>query len=272
MIKHRFCDILKSVINYSSKKSKSNLKENNKSMKLLSIGNSFSQDAQKWLHTLAVANDFDLQTQNLYIGGCSLERHWENAMWDKPDYLIEKNGESTTQYCSIYDALNTERWDVITFQQVSHYSGMPQTYVPYLDALASIVRRTQPRAQVYFHQTWAYETDSDHWGFATYNRDQKEMYRRIVDASEMASEILDAPIIPVGRVIQTLRETLPEFDVSDCGLSLCRDGFHLTLDYGRFAAAATWLKVLSGKTPHIEKFKLFDPYLLNKIIAVVDTI
>ena len=43
-------------------------------MKLLSIGNSFSQDAHNKLHALAKANGVTLETVNLYIGGCSLER------------------------------------------------------------------------------------------------------------------------------------------------------------------------------------------------------
>ena len=45
-------------------------------MNILSIGNSFSQDAQKWLHSISVANGNSFETYNLFIGGCSLETHW----------------------------------------------------------------------------------------------------------------------------------------------------------------------------------------------------
>ena len=31
---------------------------------------------------------------NLYIGGCSLERHWGNIQADETAYLYELNGES----------------------------------------------------------------------------------------------------------------------------------------------------------------------------------
>ena len=41
-------------------------------MKVLAIGNSFSQDATRYLHQIAKANQFDLKVVNLYIGGCSL--------------------------------------------------------------------------------------------------------------------------------------------------------------------------------------------------------
>ena len=56
------------------------------------------------------------------------------------------------------------------------------------------------------------------------------------------------------------------------GLSLCRDGFHLSLDYGRFAAAATWLKTLTGIDVSVTEFEDFDIELLKKIVAVVNEI
>ena len=63
-------------------------------MKILSIGNSFSQDAHRWLHSIAKADNYELDTVNLYIGGCSLETHWFNYVNDIPGYDMEgNNGE-----------------------------------------------------------------------------------------------------------------------------------------------------------------------------------
>lgn len=239
-------------------------------MKILSIGNSFSHDAHRWLHKLAEHNGIDMYTVNLYIGGCSLEAHWTNAMENNLYYDLEINGGDGERKISISEALEMDKWDVITLQQVSQHSGMPQTYLPYLLSLAELVKRAQPQAQIYWHQTWAYETDSDHSGFAYYNKDQNEMYRRIIDASQMACKLIDAPLIPVGTVIQKLRETLPEFDYKIGGRSLNRDGFHLTLDYGRFAASATWLRTLTGAEVKVTEFEDFDIDLLKKILSVVN--
>ncbi len=72
-------------------------------MKILSIGNSFSQDAQKWLHKLARLNGFNVETANLYIGGCSLEKHWNNVVNDNEHYVLELNGSSTEQKISKED-------------------------------------------------------------------------------------------------------------------------------------------------------------------------
>ena len=47
-------------------------------MKVLAIGNSFSEDATRYLHQIGEAAGVKNQIVNLYIGGCPLETHWEN--------------------------------------------------------------------------------------------------------------------------------------------------------------------------------------------------
>ena len=239
-------------------------------MKILSIGNSFSQDAHYYLPRLAMENSVSMSLYNLYIAGCSLEKHWENAIWNQRNYLLEKDGVSTDRYVSLQEALDLESWDVITFQQSSPYSGMPQSYVPYLTYLADRVRSQHPTATLYFHQTWSYEWGSAHHGFAHYQNDQQEMYRRIADASLMAAKLSDAYLIPVGGVIQRLRETVPAFDYLHGGLSLCRDGFHLSMDYGRFTAAAVWFYTLTGKLPRAQSMEHLDSELIAAILKCVE--
>ena len=242
-------------------------------MKVLSIGNSFSQDAHKWLHDLANANGVDMETVNLYIGGCSLETHYINAVNQHAFYDLERNGQSTFEKISITDALNLEKWDVITLQQVSYLSGVAESYEPYLSFLANLVRSTCPNAKVYFHQTWAYETDASHSGFAkNYQNDQKLMFERIIAVTTEMAKSIHTDIIPVGKVIQNLRENTTEFDYLKSGVSLCRDGYHLTYDYGRYAAAATWLRVLSGKLVSPSPFQDFDIEILKEILSVVNAV
>ena len=47
-------------------------------IKILAIGNSFSQDATHYLHQIAAADHVDMKVVNLYIGGCPLTKHAEN--------------------------------------------------------------------------------------------------------------------------------------------------------------------------------------------------
>lgn len=208
---------------------------------------------------------------NLYIGVCSLETHLENLKENNSYYDLEINGDYCGRKISISEALQLEKWDIITVQQVSGLSGIYETYEPYLSALISSIKEEQPNAKIYFHQTWAYEIDSNHQDFARYGINQSNMYECIQSVSIKAAKSIGAELIPTGKVIQKLRETIPEFDYKNGGISLCRDGFHLSYDYGRFAAAAVWLHILSGSK--IVKSIDFDDsrlVLLEKILKVVN--
>ena len=121
--------------------------------KILAIGNSFSQDATAYLHDIAAAGGTDTKIVNLYIGGCSLKTHWENAENDHKNYLYELNGSSDGRMVSIREALTEESWDFITFQQASHDSGIPETYQPYLFKLSGYVKQYVPTAQQLMHET-----------------------------------------------------------------------------------------------------------------------
>jgi len=241
-------------------------------MKVLSIGNSFSEDSHKWLTKLSHTQGEDIQTVNLFIGGCLLELHWTNWVENRKDYDLQINGEDQHEKISLLEALEYDTFDVITLQQGSRHSGVPESYFPYINDLYEVVCQKQPQAKVYFHQTWAYEIDSDHDAFEIYNHSQKEMYDGIVISSEKAAKAIDVDIIPCGKVIQTLRDTVPEFDYKNGGLSLCRDGFHLSENYGRFAAAITWYHTLTGKKITLTEFENFDTGLIQKIIKIAESI
>ncbi len=245
-------------------------------MKILSIGNSFSQDAQRWLHSIAKVSGDNIDTYNLFIGGCSLETHWNCIKNNLCDYSKEGNDGKWICNTTLLDALESDQFDIVTVQQASGSSGQPQSYIPYLTDVVNFAKKYQPNAKFYFHKTWSYEKGSHHGDFVRYNHDQNEMYRRICDATAMAAKIVDLEIIPVGDVIQALRENTKEFDFKNGGLSLCRDTFHLSLDYGRFAAGATWYKSFTGKDVDLEKFveqnPEFDINLLNTIAEQINKV
>ena len=62
-------------------------------IKVLTIGNSFSQDAvEQYLHEIAAADGQELIIGNMFIGGCSLERHYINMLNNTADYAYRKIG------------------------------------------------------------------------------------------------------------------------------------------------------------------------------------
>lgn len=216
-------------------------------LKLLAIGNSFSEDAiEQNLFELAGAAGHQMVIGNMYIGGCSLERHWGNAQSNKPDYnyrKIEVDGKMTrTANYTLDKALRDEQWDYVSLQQVSQLSGMYSSFQPHLDGLIAYVRARVPATtKLIWHVTWAYAQNSTHGGFANYDRNQDKMYRAIVEgAQRLRKENAQFSLfVPVGTAIQNAR-------TSFVGDHLNRDGFHLDLVLGRYTAACTWFECLFG--------------------------
>lgn len=222
-------------------------------MKILSIGNSFSQDAHKWLSRIAASGGAEIEATNLYIGSCSLERHWNNFVSQAPDYALELNSEFVRKI-SVNEALGLENWDVITFQQASPGCGDYSTFQPYLNYLYREVKKVCPNAKYYIHQTWSYEVDCKLKAFDNYMRSRCIMDKQSIDAYAKAAEETGLPLIPCGDVVRCIRRSLPEFDYPNGGMSLNRDGFHLSLDYGRYAAGVTWYATLTGNDPRTVSF------------------
>lgn len=219
----------------------------NRVIKILAIGNSFSDDAiEHYLHDLAVAAGHDVLISNMYIGGSSLEDHWNHALEDSAAYnlrVISPNGNHDAfNGVTLEEAISGENWDYISFQEVSQLSGIIDGYKEYLSNLLEYTRplTSNPELKFVLHQTWAYASDSNHSGFVNYDRDQMKMYKAIVDAVWEAKELYDIDIVvPAGTAIQNGR-------TSYIGDKFTRDGYHLNLGIGRFTAASAWFEALFG--------------------------
>ena len=243
-----------------------------KTTNILAIGNSFSRDATAYLHDVCESMGISVHVVNLYIGGCSLERHWSNIEHNERAYQYQENGIVTDRYVGIEEILHSRPWDYIVTQQASHDSGWPDTYEPFAGLLADYLRREAPEAQICLQQTWAYEPDSNHSAFLRYHRDQQEMYHRSRTCYRAVAEKYQMMLIPCGDVIQNIRKH-PEFNPADGGKSICRDGFHMHFLYGRYALACTWARTLLhapvGECTYVpqcsETAEIPDP----KLLAVV---
>lgn len=218
-----------------------------KQIKLLAIGNSFSDDAiEHYLPGLAEANGDTIIIGNMYIGGCSLEKHYNNSVNNSPDYSYRKivgGIKTTTPNYRLIDAISDEKWDYVSFQQASPLSGLYESYFPYLDRLIDFVREhsTNPDVKMVLHTTWAYAQNSTHTGFSGYGNNQTTMFNAIIDATNRVAQQTGIDvIIPAGTAIQNGR-------TSSLGDTFCRDGYHLDLNYGRYTASCTWYEKLFQK-------------------------
>lgn len=222
-------------------------------IKILSIGNSFSQDAQRYLHRISLAAETPVKAVNLYIGGCSLRQHYFNILENANQYRFEFNGENTGISVTVKQALMSDEWDYVTIQQASLDSAHWETYQPYLTELAAYVRRYAPQAKLLIHQTWAYDKENharlEKAGFQT----SKEMYEAIRKTYKKAADEIGADgMIPSGYAVNLVIQN---------GISCpYRDGFHLSIGAGRYLVGLLWFCYLTGKTPNgIPQISLDQP-------------
>lgn len=216
-----------------------------KTLNVLAIGNSFSVDATRYLHQVAEAAGVDTKIVNLHIGGCPLERHWRNIESGERAYNYQLNGVITERSASIAEVLEEETWDYIITQQVSHDSGWLISYEPFLGLILNYLKEKAPNAKILMQETWAYEIGSTHSNFMRYNRNPQEMYDKLHSCYTQMAAKYGLELIPSGSVIQKVR-SLPEFNLQEGGMSLYRDGFHMSYNYGRFLVACVWAKKLFG--------------------------
>ncbi len=220
-------------------------------MNILSIGNSFSQDAQRYLHRIAKADGFSLNTFNLYIGGCPLSLHYRNMLSEQRAYMLEMNGQSTGFKVSLQEAILNRDWDVVTIQQVSSKSPYYETYQPYLNKVVEYVRLCVPKAKIAIHQTWAYEQDSHRLNVELGYKNHTDMFRDIKTSYEKAAEEINADfVIPSGEVFQSLIESGIE--------KVHRDTFHASYGIGRYALGLLWYAILTGNNIRGNTFSDFD--------------
>lgn len=231
-------------------------------MNVLAIGNSFSQDATRYLHAIAKKDGFNLQVANLYIGGCPLERHYRNMLSGARAYGLQYDGIETGFNVSLEEALLNRHWDVITLQQVSHYSFLPETYEPYLSELAAYVRRCAPKAKLYMHQTWAYEEGSRRLTEELKFEKSADMLAGIVKTYDSMAKVVCADgIIRSGELLGAL--------ASELGGGIHRDTYHATLGLGRYALGLLWYKTLTGASVLGNTFCDFDQPIEDEKIALV---
>ena len=224
-----------------------------KTYKILSIGNSFSEDALgEYLNDIAVNDEgINLIIGVAAIGSASLETHWVNSVNDTKSYTYMKIKNSKKVFVNsktLKECLQDEEWDIISLQQVSFYAGKYETFFPFISNLIKYVKQTtiNPTPKIALHQTWAYQQ-----GYIDnkYNFSQLTMYSNIIETiSKVAKTVKVDFVVPVGTAIQNGRN-------SYVGDNFNRDGVHLNNTIGKYTAACVWYQSITGRSPFGSKFR-----------------
>lgn len=254
-----------------------------RTVRLLTIGNSFSRNATNHLGSIAKAGGNQLIHESIVVGGASLELHSEKAFLHarepgNPEGLYS-SGRSLIQH------LQQESWDYITLQQASIKSHDFSTYEPHGTRLATLIRQHAPDARLLVHQTWAYRVDDPRFTKPTDKpgepRTQEQMFHGLSTAYDSLATLIGARIIPVGAAFfaadthpqwgykpsatpfdpkTALHPTLPAQTHSlhtgwrwakargSDKVTLGMDGHHANLA-GEYLGACVWYEILFGQSP-----------------------
>lgn len=219
-----------------------------KTLKVLAIGNSWSNDATSYLADIfkAEGSDIQLTVGRLYVSGQSLKGHWEYAQNDK-SYIYYKNTTGNWETVGDYTiraALQDEEWDIVTLQQSGSTAGIPSSFNSDLDNVVAYINQYKPaNAKLYWHSAWSFALDHDSSVYLNnFNQDQVFLFECVINTIQ--DQILTRPafhsVIPSGTALQNTRATI-------VGDDLHRDGSHLNT-MGRIVVGYTWYSMLTGKT------------------------
>jgi len=169
-----------------------------KTVRLLTIGNSFSGNATHYLGDLAKAGGHTLVHTPMSIGGAAMEVHWKR---------IEANEKDPQDPAGLYGtrslsaALGSNDWDYVTIQQASIKSHDVNTYRPFAAQLQEYVKKHAPKAELLLHQTWAYRIDDPRFGPTNKEGEPataEVMYTMLTQAYKTIAKELGIRRIPVG--------------------------------------------------------------------------
>jgi hypothetical protein len=169
-------------------------------VRLLTVGNSFSRNATLYLPDLAQAGRKTLIHHQAVIGGATMERHLEQARRHETDPTDPTGYYSTKK--SLKQELLAEPWDYITIQQASIKSHDLDNYRPSAAELYAYIKRYAPGAEILVHQTWAYRVDDPRFTKPSAKpsepKTQREMYEGLTLAYNTIARELNTRIIPSG--------------------------------------------------------------------------
>jgi len=263
-----------------------------KELKVLMVGNSFSICVGSEMPKVAKAMGLKLDLASLYIGGCPLERHWNNWVAGtnadfRPyrfDRYVDGKKAIDNGKANIPEAVDMAKWDVVTFQQASHFSWKPESYQPFAENLQAAIRARLPAAEFVWQETWSYTP----WDgrFKEWGIDQNGMYAKLHAA--YAKNAKGQRIIPMGTAVQLWRRKLPvkyapdsfggdvagsaRFEKQADGTFKPKgDVFHLNRD-GHYLQALVWTAKLFGvdvrKCPYAPDYLTPEKAELMKCVAM----
>ncbi len=213
--------------------------EDHTAKKVLTIGNSFSENASIYASQIAANQGYNLTFGYLKLSSGTIEQHWANAQsnaavykfaYTDPDGTRHNIKEEGSAGATIQEALEYMDWDIIVFQQGSAASGDFSSYA-HLSDLIGYAEELCPDAEQMIHETWS-------WG-----SQPADAFEAIESAYHRAAEANGLIIIPSGRAFEFARTALGSRTI----LNIYDDGrYQHANGYGQFVAGASYVAAIFG--------------------------
>ncbi len=248
-------------------------------LKILTIGNSFSNSVINDLKNIVKETPgCAITVDRASLGGCTFSRHWELHLKSEKDPSSKPYQKKYT----LRDLLTRDKWDIVTIQQGSAKSWIPESFHPDADNLIKLIRTLAPQAEIVIQQTWSYNSASAR--LKGWKIDQNQMYDRLTENYLELARKYGLRMIPVGYAVQLYRKDLgkkliqldpakfdsfkkPEKPKNNdvvanfswqkdpkTGKDFLRfDPTHMN-PAGRYLQACVWFAVLYGKDPETIKY------------------
>ena len=233
-----------------------------KSIKILSFGNSYSNDAHTYLLKIFESAGYDeVILGHVSTGGCNINHHWWNLDDTLEDYhpgdkYEGVTGMEGTASCTIKTSLGSESvkgatlkeryanivaaydWDYVTIQHGPNDVENVDTY-SYLRNLLDFINDnlTSDDTKLIYHMIWKYNDN-----LASEKQHTSYQYDTILEITNdivMIHEDFDG-LIPAA----TFRQNMVSSFLDDADIS--RDYGHMGLTLGRYALGLLWYCYLTG--------------------------
>ena len=210
-------------------------------LNILMIGNSFADDTVFFSKRAAASYGITLNIFDAYIASCDIDKHYSNLTNDKADYSMRSTNGDEWSYqdnMTLSQIINSNTWDIITFQQASAQVGRTGTYSNLSNLVSSVRSLVGSNPKFYWYQTWAYDDDYHEYYdyFSYFGNDSLNMYNALCTRYREDVEPLHLfeKMIPAGTAVENLRTSYMKETFS-------RDGKHMSHTHGRYLLSLNFL-------------------------------
>ena len=218
-----------------------------KEIKILGLGNSYSNDTFWMLKDIAESAGYKVTVGISHLSGGTLSQVYDAINGNGTVTTYNKftaSGLNARTDFNAKDIITDEEWDYIFIQQASTSAMDYATYQPALGNLVSYLKANATNSSVKLGMNMPWVRPISHSTIGTAEK-QLQVNAAIVDACQQAmfNESLDI-FIPTGIAIMNGRSNEYLAQVSD---ELTKDGSHLDEGIGRYLAALTAFNAIFGE-------------------------